>query len=373
MTWISALPPDHLAGNATDDRQPQSWNDLPTVELPLGGQPLSLDQTLNCGQAFRWRCVGGGRWEGVAGGQLWRLRLGDDALVVQTVPTLAPDLIRAYLTDYFRLELDLLAVQAELADAHPAIAEAIRQFGGLRILKQDPLEALLTFTMATATNVPRVTRNVREVCDRYGTIVASLDESTYHDFPTIDQILAAPVEELYGPCNLAYRARSIHAVARALAERGAGWAAGLAGLPYADAHRALDDLPFFGPKVSDCVCLFGCGFDEAVPVDIHVWAIAHELYGGQIPTRTLTMKTYARIGDLFRSTFGPWAGWAQQYLFAARRAVPVRERFRPETGRGTRKTRPAIGQSRVSDAFAAGSAAVSAATSGPVGRGNTVT
>src|ERR1035437_8873077 len=173
-------------------------DELPTIALPLRGQPLSLDQTLNCGQAFRWRNIGDDTWEGVAGGQLWRLRLDGDALVAQTVPTLAPELIRAYLIEYFRLELDLLAVQAALADAHPATAEAISQFGGLRILKQDPLETLLTFTMATATNVPRVTRNVRELCDRFGTIVASLDGSTYHDFPTIDQILAAPVEELYG-------------------------------------------------------------------------------------------------------------------------------------------------------------------------------
>jgi N-glycosylase/DNA lyase len=304
-------------------------DELPTIALPLRGQPLSLDQTLNCGQAFRWRNIGDDTWEGVAGGQLWRLRLDGDALVAQTVPTLAPELIRAYLIEYFRLELDLLAVQAALADAHPATAEAISQFGGLRILKQDPLETLLTFTMATATNVPRVTRNVRELCDRFGTIVASLDGTTYHDFPTIDQILAAPVEELYGPCNLAYRARSIHAVARAVAERGESWSDRLASLPYAEAHRSLDELPFFGPKVSDCVCLFGCGFDEAVPVDIHVWAIAHELFGGQIPTQTLTSNTYVRIGELFRGAFGPWAGWAQQYLFAARRAVPITERFRP--------------------------------------------
>ncbi len=268
-------------------------------------------------------------WEGVAGGRLWRLRLDGDALVAQTAPPLSPDSIRAYLTDYFRLDLDLLAVQAELADAHPAAADAIRQFGGLRILRQNPLETVLTFTMATATNVPRVTRNVREVCDRYGTIVASVDGKTYRAFPTFDQILAAPLDELYGPCNLAYRARSIHAVARALGDRGVGWSNRLASLPYAEAHRSLDELPFFGPKVSDCVCLFGLGFDEAVPVDIHVWAIAHELFGGQIPTRTLTSNTYAHIGELFRGAFGPWAGWAQQYLFAARRAVPIRERFRP--------------------------------------------
>ena len=309
--------------------QGEDEGEVPPVAIPLNGQPLSLDQTLNCGQAFRWRSVGNETWEGVAGGQLWQLRVDGDCLVAQTIPTISPQAIVAFLTTYFRLDLDLLAVQAELTDRNPATAETIRQFAGLRILRQDPLETLLTFTMATATNVPRVTRNVREICDRFGSVVANVDGTIHRAFPTLEQILAAPVDELYGPCNLAYRARSIHAVARAVAERGEDWPSQLASQPYGDAHRALDGLPFFGPKVSDCVCLFGCGYDQAVPVDIHVWAIAHELFGGQIPTRTLTSKTYGWIGELFRSAFGPWAGWAQQYLFSARRAVPIGERFRP--------------------------------------------
>src|SRR5579859_3541477 len=303
---ISAQLPDILREN---QNLKLSWSDLPASQLDLGGQPLSLDQTLGCGQAFRWARIGPECWEGVAGGLVWRLGLDGDSLTVQSAPPSSPVGARAFLARYLRLDLDVRAAQAEMSSAHPAAAESIRQFGGLRILRQEPVETLLTFTMATATNVPRVTRNVREVSDRFGTVIALVDGVVHRDFPTVDQILRAPVEDLYGPCNLAYRARSIHAVARALDERGTGWAAGLAGGPYADAHEELDALPFFGPKVSDCVCLFGCGFDQAVPVDIHVWAIAHELYEDQIPTRTLTTNTYTRIGALFRSTFGPWAGW----------------------------------------------------------------
>ncbi len=215
-----------------------------------------------------------------------------------------------------------------MAGAHPAAAAAVDQFAGLRLLRQDPLETILTFTIATATNVPRVTRGVREVCARFGRRIAIVDGAPYHDFPTPDAILGASVDELFGPCNLAYRARAIQAVARAVVERPPEWLDCLRALPYTAAHAALDDLPFYGPKVSDCVCLFGLGFDEAVPVDIHVWAIAHELFGEDIPTRTLTPLTYRRIGDRFRQIFGPWAGWAQQYLFCARRAIPPRERFR---------------------------------------------
>jgi N-glycosylase/DNA lyase len=119
------------------------------------------------------------------------------------------------------------------------------------------------------------------------------------------------------------------AIARILADRGPQWIASLRDLPYRAARDELDALPGYGPKVADCVSLFALGFDEAVPVDVHVWAIAHELFGEAIRTRTLTPKTYDAIGDRFRSIFGPWAGWAQQYLFCARRATPIHLRFRP--------------------------------------------
>ncbi|HEX2172529.1 MAG TPA: hypothetical protein VHL09_08800, partial [Dehalococcoidia bacterium] len=89
------------------------------------------------------------------------------------------------------------------------------------------------------------------------------------------------------------------------------------------------DLPGIGPKIADCICLFGLGFDEAVPIDTHVWAITHELFGTQVPSRTLTPRTYRYLGDLWRDRFGPYAGWAQQYLFQMRRDQPVRARFRP--------------------------------------------
>lgn len=305
------------------------WEDQKQFILPLRGEPLSLAQTLQTGQAFRWQPRGEEEWEGVAGGHVWRLRVVGDSLLGRSFPEIEPGGAATLLSTYFRLDLPLREIQDRLATAHPAAAEAIQQFSGLRILRQDPVETILTFSIATATNVPRVTRSIREVCARYGTVIAIVDGVEHHDFPTAQQVVDAPVADLFGPCNLAYRARSIQAVARCLTESDPSWSGDLGRRPYHDARDALDALPGFGLKVADCACLFGLGFDEAVPVDVHVWAIAHELFGEAILTRTLTPKTYAAIGDRFRSVFGRWAGWAQQYLFCARRAVPIRERFRP--------------------------------------------
>ncbi|MGH2457746.1 MAG: DNA glycosylase [Chloroflexota bacterium] len=297
--------------------------------MPLRGEPLDLSQTLGCGQAFRWRSIGDEGWEGVAGGHAWRLRIDGGELRSRVAPAMTATAVREYLSRYFALSLSAAAVRRLIAQSHPSAARAVDQFWGLRILRQDPLETILTFTIATATNVPRVTRSIAALSQRHGDPIAVVDGVEYRDFPTLDAILAAPSDDLFHACDLAYRARSIKAVAGSIHGRPPSWASDLAKAAYPDAHRALDELPFLGPKVSDCICLFGLGHDDAVPVDVHVWAIAHELFGEAIPTRTLTAKTYRQIGDRFRALFSPWAGWAQQYLFSARRALPINQRFRP--------------------------------------------
>lgn len=87
---------------------------------------------------------------------------------------------------------------------------------------------------------------------------------------------------------------------------------------YREAHAALLALQGVGPKVADCVCLMGLAWDEAVPVDTHVWQIAQRDYRfGKGKFRSLTPATYEAIGELFRGLWGKEAGWAHSVLFAA--------------------------------------------------------
>lgn len=90
---------------------------------------------------------------------------------------------------------------------------------------------------------------------------------------------------------------------------------------YKKAHEALLTLPGVGPKVSDCVCLMGLGWGESVPIDTHVWQIAQRDYNfggkGGAKTKTLNKAMYEAVGDHFRKTWGPQAGWAQSVLFTA--------------------------------------------------------
>ena len=306
------------------------WDAATACQVPLNGERLDLTTTLSCGQAFRWWPLDGGQvWEGIAAGRVWQLWLTGDRLAGRVVPPTDPLAASGWLTHYFALDQSLGRIQADLASRHPAIQAAIERYPGLRILRQDPQEAYLSFAIASATNVPRIRRCLEAVACRHGQPIAQGGTRAYHALPSADAVLAAPASDLAGPCNLAYRARHLQSAAAALVANGPSWLDDLAAGAYAETHAALDALPSIGPKIADCICLFGLGFDQAVPIDTHVWAIAHELFGPQIPSRTLTPRTYRYLGDLLRDRFGLYAGWAQQYLFQVRRDQPIRERFRP--------------------------------------------
>jgi len=318
------------------------WDVASEVLIPLGEPLLSLPHTLDCGQAFRWRQRESGWWVGVVRGHAVRLRREGDLVRGQIYPPLAetehstlstqhPSACSrhpvpgtqspvAFLSSYLRLDVDLQALYRAFAGADPWIARAAATYPGLRVLSQEPQETLLSYVCSTANSVPRISRSVEQMSRRYGRHIAHLDGEDYHAFPTPAELAAAPGAELWNECGLGWRAANLQKVARELLALPEGWPEQLRPMPYAEAKARLMGLPGIGPKIADCVCLFALGKDEAVPVDTHIWAIARDLFDVRIPTRTLTPATYETVSRLFVERYGPFAGWAQEYLYLWRRA-----------------------------------------------------
>jgi len=125
-------------------------------------------------------------------------------------------------------------------------------------------------------------------------------------------------EEELRALGLGYRARYVRDTAALVVGKGPGWLESLRSLPRAEAQAALLELPGVGRKVADCVALFSLDQTEAIPVDVHVWNIACRDYDPALSaSKSLTPAIYDRVGDLFRTRYGPHAGWAHSALFAA--------------------------------------------------------
>jgi len=253
-----------------------------------------------------------GWWRAVVRDTLIGIRPAEEGFECFTLPSPSRvDIIR----DYFRLEDDLLAIYARLAEADEHLAELVDEFRGLRLLRQDPEETLLSFVCSTANSIPRISQAIEDLSRRYGRHVATWRGTRFYSFPDARVLAEADVEDLRNTVGLGFRGANLKEVARQLTQRPAGWLLGLRNVSYEEARREILGIRGVGRKISDCVCLFSLNKDEAVPVDTHVRQLAARLYLPDLAARTVTPAVYERIASELRERFDGLAGWAQQFLY----------------------------------------------------------
>lgn len=279
--------------------------------LELNGQPLDLDLTLSCGQAFRWRRRDDGVWSGVVRDRLIELAVDGGSLWWRTYPEDDEALVR----DYLRLHDDLRSIYRDLASRDPHLQELTLRFHGLRLLRQDPTETLLSFVCSAANSIPRITAAIEAICESFGDIVCEKDSGCYHAFPNPSRLARADRKTLEETHRLGFRGANLQMVARQIVERGEDWLLSLRGVPYPQARERLLSIRCVGMKIADCVCLFALDKDEAVPVDTHVRQLAQRLWMPDLTTRSITDAVYRRIATAFAERYGGLAGWAQQFLY----------------------------------------------------------
>lgn len=249
---------------------------------------LDLDQTFGCGQCFRWRKGGDWRWFGVVRGRAVYVYADGDRLLIDGAD--ASD--RAMWEMYFDLSLDYGAVKEQLSALHPEMAQAARYAPGIRILRQEPFEALITFIISQNNNIKRIEGIVDRLCERFGELIG---EGVYA-FPTAACLAALEPEDL-APIRAGFRHRYIIDAARKV-NSGEVDLEAIRALPYDEARRALMTITGVGIKVADCVLLYGLYRLEGFPLDVWMKRAMESLFDGMDP-----------------SVFGAYAGIAQQYIF----------------------------------------------------------
>ncbi|KAL2825313.1 DNA glycosylase [Aspergillus cavernicola] len=324
-------------------------------KLPLSLSELCINTTLRCGQSFRWHKVpDNDEWRCVLYGRLLSLKQDPSHLYYRTYISsksdststndVGEDTTLAIIKHYFNLTPNLTSLYAKWSSSDPNFRKKASQFTGIRILRQDTWEALVSFICSSNNNIARIGQMVEKICVNYGGYVASVDGRAYHDFPSPEHLAGdADVEARLRGLGFGYRAKYIYQTAIIVAkQREEAWlnslrnpetpAFGVSSSPaqgevemapegrsgYRAAHEKLLELQGVGPKVADCVCLMGLGWGEAVPVDTHVWQIAQRDYKfGRGSHKSLTKATYDAVGNHFRKLWGQESGWAHSVLFTA--------------------------------------------------------
>jgi N-glycosylase/DNA lyase len=267
-------------------------------------QPLDLTSTLACGQCFRWRVDDEGAWNGVIGRDLVRLRMTGDALEIESSPTPPAEIAEAVLA-YLRLDDDLPAIQAALG-VDPHAAEAIQNYPGLRLLRQDPWETLAGFILSSTSNIPRISKTVELLANTFGDAV-EIDDVRRHTFAS-SAALAEAGEDRLRDLGCGFRAPYLAGAAAAVAS-GELRLDQLRGMPYEDVVPQLTALHGVGEKIADCAMLFSLDRLDAFPADRWVRKVLVDYYD-------LSPKiTYDGARQWAWERFGANAGYANQYLF----------------------------------------------------------
>lgn len=280
---------------------------MPTMKIPHD-QPFSLDQTLGCGQVFRWTRDPDGVWEGVVGCHLIRIQQVGGRLNYTGAP--AP-----FIRHYLSLDVDLPSILASI-DADPVIHDAIARCYGLRLVRQPPWECTVSYICSTNSNIPTIRRRIAAIAETYGSPIVSGEPGRY-TFPAPEEIACRGHNGLT-ECRLGYRQAYVYGTSSMITDV-LYWEEKIRRLSYAESRKDLMKLPGIGPKAADCILLFAFQKYEAFPVDVWIRRIMQEHYLPDLQIDTpFSTKEYETIRTFAREHFGKYCGWAQEYLYAGR-------------------------------------------------------
>ena len=281
------------------------------MELPVD-QPFDLAASLESGQSHRWDYPGeedDGCYTGVIRGDLVRIRQTPQAVEFRSAPTVEPEIV-SRLADYFRLDDDIEAIYSDIT-RDGRVAEMVERYPGLRVLRIEPWECLVSFICSANNNIQRIHNNMETISAAFGSPV-SLDGYTRYTFPTPADLAEAGEMELRR-LGLGFRAPYVYKSALAVLE-GRMDLDELVRIPYPDAKEKLMECPGIGPKIADCIAVFSLEKLEAFPIDVWVRRALGEWYfpGQKVPKDSVLL-------EWAQGYFGRYCGYSQQYLFHGRR------------------------------------------------------
>ncbi len=260
---------------------------------------LDLAAIADSGQCFRWRRRGDGYMIPALGRVLRVREMPDGALEMNC----AEDEYDLLWRGYFDLDTDYGAMTDVLPQEDDFLRAAAEYGRGIRILRQDPWETLISFLISQRKNIPAIRQAVEKLCLTVGRVIGEDEEGPMYAFPSPAE-LSRLGEEGLRACGLGYRAPYVLRAAEMFSGKDLN---GFHDLEDEALLQALCALSGVGPKIAQCVMLFGFHRLNAFPVDVWIQRVEEKRYpGGLRPER-----------------FAPFAGVMQQYMYAYERHLEL--------------------------------------------------
>lgn len=261
-----------------------------------------LSHILKCGQTFRYEELGEEKFFVIA---------KDKRVLVSQVGdkvnfSCSEQEFENYWKNYFDLYVSYDEIKSNLIQIEPKIEKYMEELYGIRVLRQDAFEMMITFILSQNNSMTNIKKVVANICDKYGSEMED-EYGTYHAFPTVEQLKDVE-RESFRQLKTGFRDKYlIDAISRVVS--GELDLEVLKSMSTKDARDKLMKVKGIGRKVADCILLFGFYRLDVFPIDVWTRRAITKLYfeDKKVKDTLLLDKTYEIFGD--------YSGIAQQYIF----------------------------------------------------------
>ena len=266
---------------------------------------INIDNSINSGQVFLWE-KNGTDWYGINGQDI--LKINKNGIVKSVLNSK---------TNFFRKNDNIQEI-IESISKDKTVKKSVKQYEGLRIFKQDPFQCMISFIISSNSNIQKIKNSLEKISKKFGKKV-KIQNKEFFLFPKPEKLANASIEEIK-TCGVGYRAPFIKQASKMIILKKINFEY-LEKCNYEEAKKNICLIPGIGNKVADCILLFSLNKLEAFPLDTWMIKILEKYYSNQfnIETKTITEKQYQILHEKIVNYFGPYCGYAQQFLFKMER------------------------------------------------------
>ncbi|MDC1103437.1 DNA glycosylase [Nitrosopumilus sp.] len=266
---------------------------------------IDVDNSINSGQVFLWEKQGSD-WYGIDGQDV--LKINKNGVIKS---------IRNLKTDFFRKNDNIEEITKSISK-DKTVKKAVKEYEGLRLFRQDPFQCLISFIISSNSNIQKIKNSLEKITKKFGEKV-KIQNKEFFLFPEPEKMAKATIDEIKS-CGVGYRAPFIKEAAKMVILKKIDFEY-LKKCDYHEAKKNICLVPGIGNKVADCIMLFSLNKLESFPLDTWMIKILEKYYSKEfkIETKTITQKQYELLHEKIVNYFGPYCGYAQQYLFKMER------------------------------------------------------
>ena len=271
--------------------------------IQVSSEFFDIKATLTCGQIFRYEKLDNGYMVFSADKDCFVENINDKIYIHTSYPE--------YFYNFFDLDTNYAKIyNFATSQKSQVIVNASKMAKGIRILRQDAYEMIVSFIISQNNNIPKIKKSIEYICANAGTQKIS-KHGKFYTFPTKEQLYDKDIT-FYKDAGLGYRAEYLYNFIKTLKN---GFDVDtLKNKSKDEIYDKIISIKGVGEKVANCILLFGFYKTESFPVDTWIEKIYKEDFKGSLTDRVKMTK-------YFINEFKEYSGYIQQYLFYYKRSV----------------------------------------------------